>query len=93
MSEEIMGKNNRQLFAIFLTCIFSWFFAYLAINVFKDYATGLFIWLPVVLGASATMIYGYKNDVSKKALRLTAFIGPSGVTTSFTPFIKGYRST
>lgn len=74
MSEEIMYKNNRQLFAIFLTCIFSWLFAYLAINVFKDYATGLFIWLPVVLGASATMIYGYKNDVSKKALRLTAFI-------------------
>lgn len=68
------NTNNRKLLAIFLTCIFSWFFAYLATNVFRDYATGLFIWLPIVLGASATIIYGYKNEVTKRALRLTAFL-------------------
>lgn len=71
---DFVNTNNRKLLAIFLTCIFSWFFAYLATNVFRDYAIGLFIWLPIVLGASATIIYGYKNEVTKRALRLNAFL-------------------
>jgi len=71
---DFVNRNNRKILAIILTCIFSWSFAYLATNVFRDYAVGLFIWLPLVLGASATIIYGYKNEVTKRALRLTAFL-------------------
>ncbi len=71
---DFINTNSRKLLAIFLTCIFSWFFAYLATKVFREYAIGLFIWLPIVLGASATIIYGYKNEVTKRGLRLTAFL-------------------
>jgi len=71
---DFVNLNNRKILAVFLTCIFSWGFAYLATNIFRDYAVGLFIWLPLVLGASATIIYGYKNEVTKRALRLTAFL-------------------
>lgn len=72
--KEFITKYKRKLIAIALTCLFSWFFSYLAINVFSNYALGLFIWLPTVLGATSTMLYGYKNEVTKKALRDTAFI-------------------
>ena len=71
---DIAMKSRRKLFAILATCIFSWGFAYLATNIFIDYAFGLFIWLPIVLGASATIIYGYKNEVSKRSLKLTSFL-------------------
>jgi hypothetical protein len=38
------------------------------VNVYADYATGLFIWLPVVLGAVSTLIYGYKSPLGRKSL-------------------------
>lgn len=71
---SILNLNNRKLMAILPTCMVSWFFAYLAIQVFREYAFGLFIWLPMVLGAMATIIYGFKNEVAKRSLRWNTFL-------------------
>lgn len=59
----------RELAAVGLTCIIAWIFAYLATNVFRDYAFGLFIWLPLVMGTTSTLIYSYKNLTQRKTLR------------------------
>ena len=71
---DITNTKNRKLLAVIFPCVVSWLFAYLAVSVWMAYATGLFIWLPIVLGASATIIFGYKNEVTKRQLRLTAFL-------------------
>jgi hypothetical protein len=59
----------RELTAVGITCIIAWAFAYLAIDVFRDYAYGLFIWLPLVIGATSTLIYGYKKLADRRTLR------------------------
>lgn len=56
--------NTRALIAIGLTAIICWAFAFLATNILKDYTIGLFIWLPFVLGATSTLIYGYNNTTT-----------------------------
>lgn len=53
--------DRRALLAILLTSVMGWIFAFLAFNYFMDYALGLFIWLPLVLGATSTLIYGLNN--------------------------------
>jgi hypothetical protein len=60
--------NKRAFIAVGLTCVMGWLFSYLATNVFRDYAWGLFIWLPLVMGATSTMIYGYKNTNDRSKL-------------------------
>lgn len=60
--------NKRAFIAVGLTAIVCWGFAYLATNVFRDYAWGLFIWLPFVLGAASTLLYGYNNNVTRPKL-------------------------
>lgn len=60
--------NSRAFIAVGLTAILCWAFAFLATNVFRDYAWGLFIWLPFVLGATSTVLYGYNNPVEKRKL-------------------------
>jgi len=60
---------SRAFFAIALTCLPAWLFAYLSMNVFEDYALGMFIWLPVMMGAVSTMIYGYRNTTGRITLR------------------------
>lgn len=66
-------KTNRKWLANGLTCTICWAFAYLAMYVFKDYAWGLFIWLPVVLGATSTLLYGYKNETRRRKLFFISF--------------------
>lgn len=68
--------NNRtqKILSIALPCFFGWTFTYLATNIFKDYAFGLFIWLPVILGVTSTLILAYKNPISRKALRNNAYL-------------------
>lgn len=46
---------------------------YLAINILKDYAVGLFVWLPFVLGTTSTLIYGYNNPVPRKKVRNNSY--------------------
>ena len=60
-SRKIIG---RAILAIGLTCVIGWAFAFLATNVFEDYGFGLFVWLPFVMGATSTLLYGYNNPTS-----------------------------
>ena len=58
-----------------LPCLFGWGMTYLSTNVFRDYAVGLFIWLPVVMGAISTILVGYKTTTaSRKLMRNISFI-------------------
>jgi len=61
--------TNRDFITVGVTCAIGWVFSYLAIYVFEDYAFGLFVWLPFVLGAISTLIYSYKNVTTRKTLR------------------------
>jgi hypothetical protein len=64
----------REILTIGVTCIIGWTFSYLATNIFRDYAWGLFIWLPTVMGIISSLILGYKNEVEKDDLFSIAFI-------------------
>jgi hypothetical protein len=64
---------NRKLISIAVPCILGWGFAFLATNVFRDYAVGLFIWLPTVMGAVSTILVAYNNQAGKKLLRNISF--------------------
>jgi hypothetical protein len=66
--------NQRAFIAIGLTALMCWAFAFLATNVFRDYAWGLFIWLPFVLGATSTLIYGYNNTTVRHKLFNISFL-------------------
>jgi hypothetical protein len=61
--------NVRALASIGITCIMGWTFTLLATTMYRDYSWGLFIWLPLVMGATSTMIYAFKNTAETKALR------------------------
>ena len=63
----------QKILSIALPCILGWTFTYLATNIFRDYAFGLFVWLPLVLGATSTLILAYKNPTARKALRNNAY--------------------
>lgn len=69
-------KNTslQTLLSIVLPCTLGWFFAYLSTNVFYEYAFGLFIWLPMVLGITSTLILAYKNPTRRKVLRNNAYL-------------------
>jgi hypothetical protein len=64
---------SRKLISIIIPCLFGWGLAFLATNVFRDYAFGLFIWLPTVMGAVSTMLLAYNNQAGKKLLRNISF--------------------
>ena len=44
----------------------------MAIVVYKDYAGGLFVWLPIVLGILSTLLYGRNSIPTKAKLRRAA---------------------
>ncbi|HEX7755902.1 MAG TPA: hypothetical protein VF421_11190 [Niabella sp.] len=60
--------DRRAVIAVGLTAVLCWAFSFLTINIFKEYAAGLFIWLPFVLGATSTLIYGYNRTIAVKKL-------------------------
>ena len=64
----------QKILSIALPCLLGWTFAYLATNVFRDYGFGLFVWLPLVLGATSTLILAHKNSVPRKQLRNNAYL-------------------
>jgi len=70
---EISSKTQR-FFSIAITSGLCWAFAYLATNIYKNYALGLFVWLPIVLGLTSTLIFSYKNSVDRKVLRDNAYL-------------------
>jgi hypothetical protein len=63
----------RKIIAIAIPCIFGWGLTFLATDVFRDYAVGLFIWLPTVMGAVSTILVAYNNQVDKRLLRNISF--------------------
>jgi hypothetical protein len=63
------AKNKRGIWATLITCILSWCFAFLGIHVYANYAVGLFIWLPIFIGGLSTILYAYKNSVTKADCR------------------------
>jgi len=76
MTETLQSTitTYRKIIAIAFPCILGWGFAFLATNVFRDYAVGLFIWLPMVMGAISTMIAAYDNLATRKQLRNISFL-------------------
>jgi hypothetical protein len=66
--------STQKIFSIALPCILSWTFTYLEINILLNYALGLFFWLPLVLGATSTLILAYKNPTARKTLRNNAYL-------------------
>lgn len=55
-----MTKNKWKAVSITTTCITGWLFCFLGMNIFREYALGLFIWLPLVMGFMNTLIYQSK---------------------------------
>lgn len=68
MNNKTQKFNQRAIIAIGLTALLGWVFAFLATNIFRDYAFGLFIWLPFVLGATSTLLYGHNNTAVRSKL-------------------------
>jgi hypothetical protein len=67
-STKTQNSYRSAFIAIGLTSLLCWAFAFLATNIYEDYAWGLFIWLPLVLGATSTLLYGYYNKTQKRKL-------------------------
>jgi CHASE2 domain-containing sensor protein len=58
----------RKIIAIALPCVAGWICTYLAIYFFQDYALGLFILLPIVMGIMSTLITTYHSSLPKGKL-------------------------
>jgi hypothetical protein len=72
MADKI--RPIKKILSIAFPCLIGWAFTYLAINVYQHYAWGLFIWLPLVMGISCTLILGYKSPVGRRAHRQNIFL-------------------
>ena len=66
--------STQKILSIALPCIIGWAFTFLATNVLRDYGFGLFVWLPMVLGATSVLILAYKNSIARKTLRNNAYL-------------------
>ena len=69
-----MKLNKQKLLSILLPCFLGWIFSYLATNIYRNYAFGLFVWLPFVLGITSTLIYSYHNDVGRVSLKYNSYL-------------------
>lgn len=70
----IKSVDRRLLLAIGITNLFCWIFASVSITFLKDYGAGLILWLPFVLGAGATMIYGINEKNRDKRSFAVSFM-------------------
>jgi hypothetical protein len=77
MQESSTSKRwpLQKILAIAISSLVGWGSTWLATSVFQQYAWGLFLWLPAVMGVLSTLVYAYRNPVSKSELRNTAFLG------------------
>lgn len=69
-----MKVNTKRIIAIIITCLIGWAFTFLSVAVLQEYAAGLFVLLPMVMGAVATISHGYRNTATEKELRNTGFL-------------------
>ncbi len=68
-----MKDSKQQIISVLLPCFLGWIFSYLATNVYRNYAAGLFVWLPFFLGATSTLILSYKKTITRRKLRDNAY--------------------
>jgi hypothetical protein len=73
LNNSIRDLSWREVFAIGISCSLGWAFTWLAVGYFKEYAFGLFIYLPIVMGTVSSILFGYNNNKSRKALRQVSF--------------------
>jgi hypothetical protein len=73
-TKDLTHISKQKILSIALPCLLGWTFSYLATNVFRNYGFGLFIWLPLVLGATSTLILAYKSSVTRLQLRNNAYL-------------------
>jgi hypothetical protein len=66
--------NKRAIVSIAITCVIGWICAYMAVKVFVDYALGLFIWLPVVMGIVTTILYSYDRPANRRSCIYLSFL-------------------
>lgn len=71
---SLKAITNRQVLAISITCVISWIFTFLSIDIFTQYSFGLFVWLPVMIGLLSTILLGYNNQTTRLQCRNTAFV-------------------
>lgn len=70
----IKSVDRRLLFTIVVTNICCWIFASISIKLIKDYGAGLIIWLPFVLGAGSTILYGINEKNRDKRSFAVSFM-------------------
>ena len=73
-TNSIQKTRLQKILSIALPCILCWSFTYLSTNIFTNYAYGLFIGLPIVLGSTSTLILAYKNQPSRESLKYNAYL-------------------
>lgn len=73
-----MNFFDRRFFSIFATCIAAWALTIFSVYILGEYALGLFILLPIMIGAMSTLIYGYKKGFTSSELRNTAYLALLG---------------
>jgi hypothetical protein len=64
---EVNEKFKGEVGAILIPCVFAWLVTYLAVEIFREYAIGLFVILPFAIGFATTLLYG-KNNVKSRQL-------------------------
>ena len=60
--------------SILLPCVVGWACTFLSVEVFRQYAFGLFIWMPFIMGVSSTLIFALQKNVKRKTLRNNSFL-------------------
>jgi hypothetical protein len=70
-----MNNNyaKQDILSVVLPCMLGWASTYLAANIYKDYAFGLFVMMPFVLGATSTLILAHNRVVGRKTLRNNSY--------------------
>jgi hypothetical protein len=70
-----MNNNfaKQDILSVVLPCMLGWASTYLAANIYKDYAFGLFVVMPFVLGATSTLILAYNRTIGRKILRNNSY--------------------
>ena len=59
---------------VLFTCLLGWISTYLAVNFFRTYAFGLFVWLPIVMGVFSTILSFRMARTDQKPLKRVPFI-------------------
>lgn len=64
----------RKVLSIVVPCAFGWACTYFSTDILRAYSYGLFLWLPFVIGATSTLMYGYKKLEPNKKIRNNAYL-------------------